>query len=136
MQEQNFRLILVSGLPGAGKTTLAKTFENLGYILLDDPVQKPSFLENQKYILTDPHLCFRKTFDKVNALYPKAKWLFFEPSAITCWQNVQRRLEKEPHKVITYRLFSKMALEYEKNFSYYLNSVRQYEVVRTRSVLV
>jgi hypothetical protein len=122
-------LILVSAPPGSGKTYFASRLE--GYVLIDDPKTKPIFEPDVNYVITDPKLCYRKVFDKVNSLYPEAHWVFFNcigTQAYFAWLNVCKRLEKEPNKVIGYHSFLKFVHEYELNFKYYLESVSSYQI--------
>jgi hypothetical protein len=119
-------LALVSAPPGSGKTYFASRLE--GYVLIDDPKTKPIFEPGVKYVITDPKLCYRRVFDKVNSLYPEAHWIFFRPNAVRCLQNVQRRFEKEPDKYISVRELARFCSEYELNFKYYLESVSSYQI--------
>ena len=51
------KALLIIGLPGSGKTHLAKTkYVPLGYVLIDDPKEKPN-AEGKDIVITDPHLC-------------------------------------------------------------------------------
>lgn len=120
------KLVLVSAPPGSGKTYFASRLE--GYVLIDDPKTKPIFEPDVNYVITDPKLCYHKVFDTVNALYPKAHWIFFRPNAVRCLQNVQKRLEKEPDKFISVRELVRFCSEYELNFKYYLESVSSYQI--------
>ena len=119
-------LVFVSGPPGSGKTYFAKSLE--GYVLIDDPKTKPIFEPDVKYGITDPKLCYRKVFDKVNSLYPEAHWIFFRPNAVRCAINVRKRLEKEHDKFISIRELARFCSEYEINFQYYLDSVSSYQI--------
>jgi hypothetical protein len=120
------KLVLVSAPPGSGKTYFASRLE--GYVLIDDPKTKPIFEPGVSYVITDPKLCYRKVFDKVNSLYPEAHWIFFRPNAVRCLQNVQKRLEKEPDKFISVRELARFCSEYELNFKYYVDSVSSYQI--------
>ena len=119
-------LVFVSGAPGSGKTHFASRLKD--YVLIDDPKTKPIFEPDVKYVITDPKLCYRRVFDKVNSLYPEAHWVFFRPNAVRCLQNVQKRLEKEPNKFISVRELARFCSEYELNFKYYLESVSSYQI--------
>jgi hypothetical protein len=119
-------LVIVSGAPGSGKTYFASRLE--GYVLIDDPKTKPIFEPGVNYVITDPKLCYRKVFDKVNSLYPEAHWIFFRPNAVRCLQNVQKRFEKESDKFISIRELARFYSEYELNFKYYLESVSSYQI--------
>jgi hypothetical protein len=119
-------LALVSGAPGSGKTYFARSLD--GYVLIDDPKTKPIFEPSVNYVITDPKLCYRKVFDKVNSLYPEAHWIFFRPNAVRCLLNAQKRLEKEPDKFISVRELARFCSEYELNFKYYVESVSSYQI--------
>jgi hypothetical protein len=121
-------LIFISGPPGSGKTYLGRQLESQGYVLIDDPKVKPSFEPDLNYVITDPKLCYRKVFDKVNSLYPEAHWVFFRPNAVRCLVNVQKRFEKEPNKIISVKELARFCSEYELNFKHYIESVSSYQI--------
>jgi hypothetical protein len=118
-------LVLVSGLPGSGKTTFAK--KQADYVLIDDPREKPILEEGKKYIITDPNFCKRKVFDSVNRLYPEAHWVFFTTDPFISWTSVVERQKQEPKKVITLKEFIRFKDEFFANLSYYKKSVKSYQ---------
>lgn len=122
------KLVLISGAPGSGKTTLGLQLASQGYVLIDDPKTKPIFEPSVSYVVTDPKLCYKRVFDKVNSLYPKAHWIFFRPNAVRCLQNVQKRLLTQPDKFISVRELARFCSEYELNFKYYVESVSSYQI--------
>lgn len=103
-------LIFLVGLPGAGKTTLAKTqYQN--YKLIDDPVTAPEINLNEKTIIADCHLCDRRTFKQVCELYPQSLFILFENNLEQCYKNV---LARNDGRKITYEYMVNLSGKYAK----------------------
>jgi hypothetical protein len=137
-RETSANITFVVGVPGAGKTTYAKKLieQDPAYVLIDDPKTRPNFEPTCKYLVTDPKLCYRTAFDTVNTQYPSSHWVFFKTDPFICWQNVQKRLENEPYKVVSLQSFIRFVREFESNFLYYLESVSTYQIEELKNGLV
>lgn len=130
-------LTLVTGIPGSGKTTYAKQLASDDNILIDDPIKKPNFEKDKDYIITDPNLCFREVFDRVDTLYPDAFWVFILINPIMAWNNIQKRLVKEPQKIVKQSSFLRFYRNLENNILYYRNQTKERHLVReVKNVLV
>lgn len=118
------KLIVLIGLPGSGKTTLAKT-EYLEYELFDDFITEfyngklAYALKNNKNVcVADPRLCVTEVFLKYMPLlekyvnYPYSlKIILFENNVETCLHNIKNR---DKRKGIDYAINN-----YSKNYDPY-----------------
>lgn len=93
------RAILIGGIPGSGKTTLAKRLVSQeGSILIDDPRSFSNdvvpYLGNN-LVITDPHFCSSDIRDLAKERLLKEGYIVFEilllASPDTCWQRVRIR---------------------------------------------
>lgn len=92
------KAILIGGIPGSGKTTLAKKLLQAEDILIDDPRYFSKDVLpylGQNLIITDPHFCFRKIREVVNERLVKVNYAVYEILLLTplelCWERVQKR---------------------------------------------
>lgn len=94
------RITLIVGLPGSGKTTLAKSME--GH-LVDDPDQRLDMLITPApahLIITHPYLCVRESL-KTLIIYLSVyysgvtpKIIYFENDPKQCMINARKRVNK------------------------------------------
>ena len=92
------RATLIAGLPGSGKTTLAKRLVGQGDILIDDP---RSFSNDvlphlgHNLVITDPHLCNSNIRNLAKERLLKEGYVVFEilllASPDICWERVKSR---------------------------------------------
>lgn len=96
------RITLIVGLPGSGKTTLAKSME--GH-LIDDPEKRQDMLITPApapahLIITHPNLCVREslktliTFLSVYYSGVVPEIIYFENDPIQCMINASKRVNK------------------------------------------
>lgn len=118
------KIIIITGLPGSGKTTLSQQYALKGYHLVDDlsisinndfSKLKPFLQELNHYeeiVLNDCHLCvaqnqevFLKLLDEVLPEHQQ-KWIFFDNNKEHAMSNM---LGRNTHKAdITIRNLSKL----------------------------
>lgn len=90
MKKTKFNVIFISGVPGAGKTTLAEAIKKeTDFFLIDDiSINKEPFkdFKNQTFIIiTDPYIslisqaeCVEKTEEKLNIKIEKCSFIHIE----------------------------------------------------------
>ncbi|WOL31467.1 hypothetical protein [Microcoleus phage My-WqHQDG] len=110
MNVDNHDLVFIVGLPGSGKTYLAKTLAGPNRVLIDDPKQAPIFEPNTRYVVTDPHLCIPRTFLQVSKLYPQAFYYLFTNKVEQCWVNTKNRNDGRD---ITYEYLLSLSNKYD-----------------------
>ena len=103
------RIIIIVGLPGSGKTYLAKRLvDKMQGVLLDDVNNHGGLDTIKQYInkqapqiiITDPHLCrreaqlFAKKFFSDYTMQYMVEWIFFENNVEACLKNIKRRTKK------------------------------------------
>lgn len=99
-------VICIVGLPGSGKTTIAKSMAYREDVLLDDikslyDLSSALLFCSQskgKVIITDPNFCIlenRKSAEKILKNH-EVKWLFFENDPVKCLNNVKYRNDGRP----------------------------------------
>jgi hypothetical protein len=91
------KAILIIGLPGSGKTHLAKTkYVPEGYLLIDDPKNKDTIIgPSDKIVICDPFLCIERNRVSCiqfleNAGY-KIETIYFENNPEKCQNNITHR---------------------------------------------
>ena len=117
-------LIFIVGLPGSGKTTLAKTYPN--HILIDDPTTKPTLEPLKQYIITDPHICKPRVFEQVLRLYSEAYYIFFTNEPTISLENIIRR---DDGRNITKDYINYLSRQYTPEI--FLSKVKYGEIVNT-----
>lgn len=89
------KVVLIIGLPGSGKTYLAKTkYVPMGYVLIDDPKETPK-TQGEDIVLTDPHLCNENIREQCINFFEKIGYevecIFFENNEEKCKKLIERR---------------------------------------------
>ncbi len=108
------RMILIAGLPGAGKSHLLDGLKRGGWITFDDPKDlreiepflADGYCKHSNIAIADPHFCRESTRKKVEE-WVKGRaliwWIFFENDANKCRNNVRFRESKgDNRKVMGY----------------------------------
>lgn len=105
------KIVLICGLPGSGKTTLAHQLasEHSNSLVIDDPsingIQEINNIEDYDYVfIPDPAFC--KTNTRIAAIQlltnmyrnVSIKSVFFENNPEQCIKNSQKRIKQEPKK--------------------------------------
>ena len=103
------KIIIITGLPGSGKTTLSKKYEQKGYHLVDDlsislkndPTKLEPFLRSltqyDKIVLNDCHLCVAQTQEILLKLLSEIlphhdqKWILFDNNKEAATKNMLGR---------------------------------------------
>lgn len=95
------QVLMIVGMPGSGKTHLARKVGGVGFLVIDDiksldPLRLA--LEAMRNVaVTDVNFCDERVRDKalrwLNENFPRATvdWWFFENDAAKCRANVARR---------------------------------------------
>lgn len=98
------KITMIIGLPGSGKSELAKNMLLENSIIIDDPKDLEKDVLNKlkgktyaEVIITDPWMCIESARDQAEAIlfynFPEASFLsiFFENDLQACEENIKRR---------------------------------------------
>ena len=92
------KAILIGGIPGSGKTTLAKKLLQPDDVLIDDPRHFNKDVQpylGQDLIITDPYFCFREVRELATKKLLEANYVVYEILLLTplqlSWERVQKR---------------------------------------------
>lgn len=96
------KVIFIAGLPGSGKTHLAKELAKNGYELFDDVGAETAkedvincMRDGKDCIVVDPHFCSlgaRQAAQKIAEKFSaEVEWIFFENNPELCLKNAKRR---------------------------------------------
>lgn len=99
-------IICIVGLPGSGKTTLAKSLCMREDVVLDDIKSLDDLNSGLRFcdrsggkvIITDPNFCLAETreFAMKSLKYHTVNWIYFENDPVKCLNNVKHRNDGRP----------------------------------------
>jgi predicted kinase len=119
----HYKITLIVGLPGSGKTTLANSMMNSESFLIDDPSreEKPfvKALESgrSEIIICDPLLTITKKEVVISFLLKKfgedidITWIYYENDPVAAWKNHEAR-NKVDYRNINKEMFDHMSKKY------------------------
>lgn len=92
------KITLIVGLPGSGKTYLAKSLKDNKSMLIDDIKHADQLIDKGlDLIITDPYFCYSETRDKcievLNSKFnnPEIIWIYFENNLEKALNNIKHR---------------------------------------------
>lgn len=118
-----YKITLIVGLPGSGKTTLANSMMTLDSFLIDDPSREDmpfkNALESGKshIIICDPLLTLTCSEVVIKFLIKKfgedidINWLYFDNDPVAAWNNHEAR-NKKVYRDINKAFFDHMSEKY------------------------
>jgi len=141
-------IIIIIGLPGSGKTTLANSLATTQDIIIDDfltdhfPQELPGKLKpNTTLIINDPRLCLYSIFTHffdilISYLKPlKINLIFFENEPKLCMINIQSYINIKPNIINTIKSYSEKynaenLLEYAKKKITITTQILTHEIIQ------